>query len=65
MGGATRWDRSQWTALYKDNQIRITPDVLRPESLQRFKRFFSDPSNDYWKDSPLARYTMAQKVDMP
>lgn len=64
MGGATHWDRSQWNALYRDNHIRITPNVLRSKSMALFKRFFSDPANDYWKDSLLARYTLAQQADI-
>ena len=63
MGGATRWDRTHWSALYRDGHVRITPDVLRRQSVRLFKEFFSDPANDYWKESRLARYTLAQPTD--
>ena len=63
MGGATRRDRTHWSALYRDGHVRITPDVLRRQSVRLFKEFFSDPANDYWKESRLARYTLAQPTD--
>lgn len=60
MGGGTNLDLSQLPPLYRDMQVSITPHVLRTESLQLFKDFFSDPQNNYWQDSFLARYTLRQ-----
>lgn len=45
-------------SLYKKADIKIIGGIKRAESLALFKAFFSDPSNSYWQDSPLARYTM-------
>ena len=60
MGGATDCDRSKLPALYRDNGVRIISGVSRQASLDLFKAFFSDPELDYWRDSHLARYTLAQ-----
>ncbi len=60
MGGGTSCDRSSLPALYKNNGVEIIPGVCRQESLNLFKLFFSRPGIDYWRDSLLARYTLAQ-----
>jgi tRNA(adenine34) deaminase len=60
MGGGTACDRSQLPALYKDNGTRIIAPVCRQESLALFKDYFSRDHIDYWRDSYLAEYTLAQ-----
>ena len=60
MGGGTLCDLSTLPPLYKENQISITPGILRKKSLQLLKTFFSNPENTYLKDSPLATYTLRQ-----
>jgi tRNA(adenine34) deaminase len=58
MSGGTKLDLKKLKPLYRDTNIKITPHILRDESLKLFKQFFSDPANDYWKDSLLAEYTL-------
>ena len=60
MGGGTLCDLSTLPPLYKENQISVTPDILRKKSLQLLKAFFSNPENTYLKDSLLATYTLRQ-----
>jgi len=60
MGGGTHCDLSLLPALYSDNPVSIVPGIMRDESLALFKTFFQDPGNNYWKDSRLAAYTLAQ-----
>jgi tRNA(adenine34) deaminase len=60
MGGGTNLPLEQLNPLYKVMEIDIVPNVLREQSLDLFKRFFSDPDNLYWKDSLLANYTTSQ-----
>jgi len=60
MGGGTSLDLSVLTPLYREMSVSITPNVLRRESLELFKAFFSRQDNTYWQDSPLAEYTLAQ-----
>ena len=60
MGGGTRCDRSRLPALYRNADVQIVSGVMRPESLALFKTYFSDPRFDYWRDSHLAQYTLAQ-----
>jgi tRNA(adenine34) deaminase len=60
MGGGTSCDRSRLPELYRQNGIRILSGVKRRESLDLFKAYFSNPEIDYWRDSYLARYTLAQ-----
>ena len=60
MGGATNLDLSQLAPLYRQKEITIIPDILREESLDLFRSFFSSPTNSYWQDSLLARHTLSQ-----
>ena len=60
MGGGTHCDLSRLPALYSDNPVSIVPGIMRAESLALFKTFFQTPGNDYWKNSRLAAYTLAQ-----
>ena len=60
MGGGSMCELSRLKPLYKNSPIKVTGNVLRKESLKLFQAFFSDPANDYWKDSLLAEYTLEQ-----
>lgn len=60
MGGGTACDRTRLPALYRDNDLRIIPHVGRAESLRLFQDFFSRPHIDYWRNSRLEAYTLAQ-----
>ena len=65
MGGGTNCDLERLPPLYRRQRPRVLGGVLRRESLARFKAFFSDPQNDYWRDSLLAEYTLAQEQAAP
>jgi len=60
MGGGTACDRSGLPALYRDNDLQLIPHVLRDESLRLFQDYFSRPHIDYWRNSYLETYTLAQ-----
>jgi tRNA(adenine34) deaminase len=61
MGGGTRCDLSGLPQLYNKANVTIVPHVLRRQSLELFKAFFSKPENNYWKNSLLAKYTLTQE----
>ncbi|HHO48508.1 MAG TPA: nucleoside deaminase [Desulfobacteraceae bacterium] len=61
MGGGTSLPLSQLPSLYSEMRIELVPNVLRAESLAMFQDFFR--RHDYWRDSPLARYTLAQQPE--
>lgn len=61
MGGGTACPLDHLPPLYRQRRPRVLPGILRHESLVRFQAFFTDPGNDYWHDSALARYTLSQK----
>ncbi len=60
MGGGTNLDLQTLRPLYREITVEIVPHILRRESLELFKKFFSGPDNTYWKASPLAQYTLTQ-----
>jgi tRNA(adenine34) deaminase len=62
MGGGTGLQLTGLTPLYQTMapEVRILPHVLRRESLDLFKSFFTSPENNYWQGSLLADYTLAQ-----
>jgi len=60
MGGGTGCDIKSLSPLYRNSFIEIIPGILRKESLDIFKAYFSNPSNSYWKGSLLADYTLQQ-----
>jgi tRNA(adenine34) deaminase len=62
MGGGTGLQLMHLTPLYRAMapEVRILPHVLRRESLELFKAFFTSPENNYWQGSLLADYTLAQ-----
>jgi tRNA(adenine34) deaminase len=60
MGGGTGLDLYPLNPLYREMKVEVIPHVLRHESMELFKTFFSNPDNTYWQDSPLAQYTLTQ-----
>jgi len=60
MGGGTRCDCAHLPPLYKQSQIKIKSGILRKDSLELLKSYFSQTQNTYLKDSFLAAYTMDQ-----
>jgi len=58
MGGGTSCDIAGLPPLYRDSGIQVINGVMRGCSLQLFKNFFSNPLNQYLKDSLLAKYTL-------
>lgn len=58
MGGGTNLPLAQLSPLYQEMEIEIIPYVLRQESLDLFKKFFTNPENTYWKDSLLSHHTL-------
>ena len=59
MGGGTGCDLSGLTPLYKNSAVKIVPGILRQESLELFKDFFTSPVNDYLKGTLFAEYTLS------
>ncbi|MBU0676250.1 MAG: nucleoside deaminase [Proteobacteria bacterium] len=60
MGGGTDLDLTALNPLYREMQVEITGGINRHESLELFRRYFSDPANDYWQDSLLARAVLQE-----
>ena len=62
MGGGTGLQLMNLTPLYQtmEPEVCILPNVLRQESLNLFKTFFTSQENNYWQGSLLAEYTLAQ-----
>ena len=60
MGGGTACDLASLPPLYRNSRISVTPRVLRRESLDLFKTFFTNPGTSYWQGSLLASYTLSQ-----
>ncbi len=65
MGGAAniflkRDSQKGLAELYETANIEIIKGVLRKNALSLFKKFFKSPSNEYLKDTLLARYTLSQ-----
>ena len=60
MGGGTECELSRLKPLYRNSPIKVVPHVLRTQSLNLFKIFFSNPANSYWENSLLADYTLRQ-----
>ena len=60
MGGGISCELSLLKPLYSNSPITVVADVLRTESLKLFQAYFSNPVNNYWKNSLLAEYTLDQ-----
>ena len=63
MGGGTNLDLNELAPLYREMSVEIIPHVLRRESLELFKIFFSNQDNTYWQDSHLEQYTLSQLAE--
>lgn len=59
MGGGCSINRKNFPLFYQKKFPEIISGVLRNESLDLFKKFFSSPDNIYWKDSELSKYTLS------
>lgn len=64
MGGGANLPLSALSPLYAGMEIDLVPAVLRSKSLALFQQFFQNPDNLYWQGSLLARYTLAQKLEI-
>ena len=62
MGGGTAVDLHGLPPFYAAMDVRVIGGVCRAESLALFQRFFSEDPHGYWRDSQLARYTLAQRI---
>jgi tRNA(adenine34) deaminase len=62
MGGGLSLAFDCLSPLYRQMKPEVIPNVLRNESLNLVQQFFRNPSNRYWEDSLLARYTLQQEV---
>ncbi|MBE0586009.1 MAG: nucleoside deaminase [Desulfofustis sp.] len=62
MGGATGLDLKALPPLYAAMDVTVIGGICRPESLALFRRFFLEDPHGYWRDSLLARSTLAQKI---
>jgi len=60
MGGGTNLPLQLMSPLYCKMEVEITGGILRDKGLGLFKDFFSNPDNDYLKNSLLANYTLRQ-----
>jgi tRNA(adenine34) deaminase len=60
MGGGTRCDCANLPALYRQSKIKIKSGVLRKDSLELLKSYFSQTQHTYLMDSFLAAYTLDQ-----
>ncbi len=60
MGGGTKCNLADLTPLYQEKQIPVIPNILRRQSVELFREYFKNNDNNYWKESLLARYTLAQ-----
>ncbi len=60
MGGGTNLPLKLLSPLYCKLEVEITRGILREKGLGLFKDFFSNPDNEYLKNSLLATYTLNQ-----
>lgn len=60
MGGGTNIPMHMLAPLYREMKVSIIGGVLREQSLQLFKNFFSSSNCNYLQDSLLANYTLKQ-----
>ena len=63
MGGGTALPRDHLKPLYGQMEVEIIPGVMRKESIQLFKKFFSEDQTGYWRNSFLAEFTLKQHID--
>ncbi len=60
MGGGTNLRLEALSPLYSGLKVEITKGILRERGLGLFREFFSNPDNEYLKNSLLATYTLDQ-----
>ena len=60
MSGYTGCDLTKSAPLFRNNLIPVIPNILRDNSLELFKNYFSKSDNTYWRESLLASYTLIQ-----
>ena len=60
MGGGSSLELERLPSLYASMDVRIIPGVARAQCLEFFQHFFENEKHDYWRDSPLSRYTLEQ-----
>lgn len=60
MGGGTNLPLKKLSPLYKDLIIHITAGVLREQSLELFKTYFTSSETTYLRETLLAEYTVNQ-----
>jgi len=60
MGGGTDVALGQLKPFYQGIQINLVSGVLRDESVELLRCFFSDPRNDYLKGTLLARHALGE-----
>jgi tRNA(adenine34) deaminase len=58
LGGGTGLQLKSLAPFYQEMEIEIVPGILRQRSLDLFKKFFSDPHNDYLRGSILAQHAL-------
>jgi tRNA(adenine34) deaminase len=59
-GGGTGLDLTGLRPFYQQIKVKTASGILRQESLDLFKRFFSDPRNDYLSDTILAKHALGE-----
>lgn len=62
MGGGTGLDLRSLPPLYAAMSVEVIGGICRTDSLALFQRFFREDPHGYWRDSLLARYTLAQEL---
>lgn len=62
MGGGANLPLYMLNTLYAQMKVHLLDRVLRDESVQLFQEFFQTGS--YWQESLLARYTLAQTIEV-
>lgn len=62
MGGGVNLPLYMLNTLYAQMQVCLIDRVLRQQSLALFQQFFR--SGNYWQDSLLSRYTLAQTCEV-
>lgn len=61
MGGGGNLPLYMLNTLYAQMKVELIDRVRRNESLSLFQQFFQ--SGDYWQESLLSRYTLAQRLE--
>jgi len=60
LGGGTKLDLKGLTPFYQDMEIEVVRGIGRQQSLGLFRKFFSNPQNDYLRGSVLAKHTLGE-----